>query len=310
MGNFFVEGEDCGANGSFGFYVVPRLVFVLLAVVEPKGSAINIDGASFVIDDDSALRPAPGRGRLEDMRFSPITIKRGESFVIPLHIELRYDTDQFPFTAIKDNGTSSQFYASISGLPVTQFSVALDVPGDNNTMIKIKITKDKSAFNPPTSSIISGKYFFGKSRELTGIFIDGKKIETRPTPRVAVVMNGRFEEGSCPFLYFKDGDDNLSMVGRVLIGADGVEREREEHISIARGVRAFVLSEAEPEVSFIRSLDLQSETGEIWNIGANFYIGPNKAFEFQIPERFREKGQIRIKGYYKTLNSAQVGGLN
>jgi hypothetical protein len=306
LGNFRV-GVGCGESHNFGFYLLPRRVFVLLAVIEPRGGAINIDGASFITDDDVTLRAERALGRAEETRFSPITIKRGESLVIPLHIELRYDTNVFPFTAIKRNALSTQLHRAVSSAPVKQFNSTFAYE-TSDAKTKLRIGKDKSAFRPPDFDTVAEKYFFGKSRDLVAIFIDGKKVETRPTPRVAVVMNGKFEEGSCPFLYFRTAEGQLAMIGRVLVGANGPAREREERIRIEPGTRAFVLSEAEPEVTFIRSLNLRNEeTGELLNIGTNFYIGANRAFEFQIPDRFQASGQIVIKGYYKTFDAVVTG---
>src|SRR5215470_2153831 len=89
-GGFSVLG--CGSD-MFGFYAVPRKLFALLAVIEPKGSTLTIDGAGFLTDGNDALRLPPADLKNEEMRFSAITVRRGESLVIPLQIELRYDGD-------------------------------------------------------------------------------------------------------------------------------------------------------------------------------------------------------------------------
>jgi hypothetical protein len=312
VGSMFPE-EDCGGNTNFGVYAVPRKLFALLAVVEPKGSSVAVGGASFVSDGKEELRVPTESGQAEDVNFSPITLKRGESLVIPLQVELRYDADEFPISAIQSNPVAGQFHAAIAKAPMSAFSwpPVAQPPGQKGAPKAVRIIKEKQEFKPPAFQAVERKYVFGRSYDLTALQIGGKRVETRKTPRVAVVMNARFEEGSCPFLYFRDPEGQISLFGRVLIGAVGQAGLREERIRVSSGMSSFIIKEHEPEVTFIKRISLHNdETGEERVLATDFYIGVNKHVEFAIPDGFQARSEIVISGYYNTFQAGAVAQMD
>ena len=261
VGRLRVEG--CGAN-TFGFYAYPRKLFVLVGIVTAIGPSISIDGIEYKVDLRTELRKDVNETIVASERFPEQTLQRGQSLIIPLRMELRYDFDDEPVARVRDNQVSRAQYLDIAQLKDARFS----------SFVKGKrwISKFKSSFRPAEFSEVTRSYIAGEARSLSAVMLMGSRYAVKSAPRTAVVAIGQFDGGSCPFLSIKAEDGDWSVNGRVLIGANQPEKLRSERIPIPARTKAIRIEEREPEVSYIRTLSIINKHGQRSVLSENLKI--------------------------------------
>jgi hypothetical protein len=305
------ETGGCVESYYFGFYAVPRQLFTLVAVIEPRYKDLQIEHIGYTADLDEQLRLL-NVGTLEQGS-SPgvITVKKGEMAVIPLRMELRYDLDgEGTFHPLLDVSSADFLYKKITStnLSTIQFKGKDDL--SSGTVFRLGplrtiFSKSIASFRPPETRKINRTYIFGPAYNLKTITIKGTEIAVRNAPAAAVAYLGQTETGSCPFLFVSNGIDDPSRVGRVLIGASKKELARVEEKNLPHETRSFFLSEQEPEVTFLETVAVKSaSSGEERLVASNLVIHPGEAREFRIPENYGD-AVLKIRGYYIPLRLGQ-----
>src|SRR5262249_8298664 len=152
FGSFDADG--CG-SGSFGFYAVPRKLFVQYAVIESATQLLDISSLTFEVDPQEELRKQIGPGEQLELPIGNITLQRGETLVVPLHLELRYDLQEYPFQYLAEQAKSKSIYKTITGAPVDTFSFYDNFGSADKP--KNLVRKTKGEFKPPAFQPVSQK---------------------------------------------------------------------------------------------------------------------------------------------------------
>jgi hypothetical protein len=166
-------------------------------------------------------------------------------------------------------------------------------------------------------------YVFGPALTVTGILVDGKRIEfaQRSANFVDVTFSG--EIGSCPYLSSYDSaDGDWTNHGKVLHRAIGKPREETESRSFAGFRSRFRLEEREPEVAHIdhAALHVMLASGEMLQLDADhpglaardgdyvqLFWGEAIEFAFKLPDGTSSKdvvaSRLELTGYYERYSS-------
>jgi hypothetical protein len=303
FGSAFVA--QCGEGYSIGFYALPRKLFTLVAVIEAKSNSIEIQGMSFDLDPTDGLHLLTKGEKTEAAPPGSIVLKRGETVLVPLRIELRYDLEVAPIATLVDGEAAGKLYSKIVSLPNASFQFrGKDVSNETNDMPPAHtiFTKSKAAFRPPETAKITQSYVFGPSYDLKDIVLKGKAIAVRSAPASALVFVGETGIGSCPFLFVDDDQNSYVKVGRMLVGANDESRSREEIIKLAPGTRSLYLSEQEPEITYVEQIAIRDAASGFEEVLArNVVLRPGWSRKFDVPERMRADAQLVLRGYYKRL---------
>ncbi|MBY5798987.1 hypothetical protein [Rhizobium leguminosarum] len=317
--------EECGLSAAFDLSAIPRDFLALVAVVKPKTSRLRLQGILYKEDQETKLRPQSNAtlDLLDDSEY-PL-IDRTQSFVIPLRTEFRYDMDQL--TDIVNDADPNDLYPKIRAIgaeeiridPETYFNNDLLTgsasDGDSTEVERIpvnlpEIKKQISAFTEPKTRAITQTYVYGKALDLAGLKVQGGMLNIRKTPRYALLSEGGFEGASCPFLYYRAKDGQLSLKGRVLVGADNESKSRTEEIEVPEGALSIVLMEKEPEITFLSSVEYRDGGGAEWtSLISRFEIEPGQTVELRFARPARKGAALRLSGFYRTLNSYLNTGL-
>ena len=290
--------ENCGMSAGLGISVYPREMFVLVAVVEATGRRLELDGFGYVVDRASGLRNNISATEAKREEFAFPALNRGDSIIVPLRLELRYDLDLPQFRYSRPNDVSGEYFNEIRVLnrPV--------VLNDGSYSPGRVISKPVSAFRPPEFDQIERTYYFGDAHDLEYVIIGGKSYEVRKTPKMARLSVGGFQEGSCPFLEFVEADGKPSLHGRILVGANHQSRSRSERIPIPEMARSIILSEREPEISHIEKIELVDASNRRILLAENIILKPWDSLQLPIPENLRQGPlSMEISGYYKPINA-------
>ncbi|MGD9657680.1 MAG: hypothetical protein AB7U61_08590 [Methylocystis sp.] len=304
--------DGCGGGPDFGFYAVPRRLFTLVAVIEPRRKDLQIEHVSYLADSRESLRKLEEPSEPRDSPPGVISVKRGEMAVIPLRIELRYDmdggvTDSNTFSKVYDNlNAANKVYDRIKSLKLSTLKFtsreSYDTLRQPPPPLRTEFSKSVSSFRPPEALDVTPTYLFGTSLYLNTLRIMGSDVRVRRAPAAAVGFIGYTETGSCPFLFVSNGVDEPSRVGRVLVGANKWNLARTEEIELPRGTRSLFISEQEPEVTFMETISIKdSSSGEERLIASNIVLHPGDARQFTIPAEFSGKITLRVRGYYEPL---------
>lgn len=302
FGNAYTEG--CGTGYNVGFYALPRKLFTLVAVIEAKASTIEIQGMSFDVDATEGLHVLSKGDKTETAPPGSIVLQKGETVLVPLRIELRYDLDQTPVATLVDAQGPRKLYTKITSLPNTTFqfrsselsSIAAQPP------VRTIFIKAKSAFRPPETMQVTQSYVFGPGYNLKDITLKGKAIAVRSAPASALVFVGDTGLGSCPFLFVDGEADKYVKIGRVLVGASNAGLAREEIVQLPSGTHYFYVSEQEPEITRLERVSVKGGTNsEEVILAENIEVRPGWSRRFEIPGPLRGNTQLTIRGYYTQL---------
>jgi hypothetical protein len=295
------EESECGGGGGFGFYAIPRKLFVLFAVIEPLSKDVELGEIGYNVDAESGLRTGPAFSSSRNETMRPITLRRGESAVIPLRIELRYLRSEYPISAIADDKQSLRYYDAIQKSRAETFTLRYNEPEKTQTG-ELFFAKARASFEPPQPTAMRDAYVFGNALQIETLMLDGIRTKIVPPPASAVLAVLFAGEGSCPFMYFREPDGQLSLFGRVLVGASSQSEEREQVIRIRGTMKSLIVAEKEPEISFIKSIEARDkQSGATYRLAENIEIRPNRAAEFPLPTELSADSEIVIRGYYQSL---------
>jgi hypothetical protein len=314
FGNGAVGGCGVGAEYDymFGFYAKPRKLHTLVAVVEPRRKDLQIERLIYLSDSETRLRPlGESRERIESPS-GVISVRAGEMAVIPLRIELRYDSEGF--RDIVDSEEPRQIYQKIRALkiPIVKFTGReSERRGRRPPPLHTVFSKSLSAFREPEGFKVNQTYVFGPSLGLSTVTIKGVEVPVRSVPPAAVAYLGPAEIGSCPFLFVSDGSEEPRRIGRVLIGASDETRARTEQILLPPGATSVFVSEQEPEITYLQSVSISdAATGEETLLATDVVLHPGDAREFVLPPTLRDQARLTVRGYYLPLRFPPVTNAN
>jgi hypothetical protein len=307
----FVFGFGGAANDNcagtrLGFYAQPRRLFTLVAIIESRVPTLEIQKLHFTVDQDANLRPLKSGSTAEESTSGAIVLRMGEAALVPLRLELKYDLDAIPLSAVTKSDEPQQIYNMIASSPVAMFHLREPAPDytDENQKLSVVLRKSKAVFRAPEVSAIKRSYIFGPSYELHDIVIKDKIVLLRNTPAFALFRMGQVDGGSCPFLFVDDETTNNIKIGRVLIGAVGIHNKRVESIALPEKTQSVFVTEQEPEVThLIRVAVLDDSLAEETIIGTDLEIWPGQTVKFEIPSTMRSHPKLLLEGFYKPLIS-------
>jgi hypothetical protein len=306
------ESSGCGPDStppySVQFNIEPRPLYLLVAEIEPRSEPVVIQQLGYMKDPQRMLRKRSNSTQRENSETgAQISLKTGNTVVIPLRIELRYDKDAYN----KEMGQKT--YQKIVKFPYESFKfTGVDTPSlyktDKTAKIRTIFSKDKASFQQPTEVKISPLYIFGNSLELKDLMIDGKTVAVRPAPENAVAYQGQTGLGSCPFLYV-DSQTSAEpvLVRRVLVGASSRDHAIDDEVKLQGDVTAMYLVEREPEITYVSEVTIWDEkAGKERLLLKDFTISPGEAKKIFIPPDMGT-ANVHIRGYYVTLGMLIAG---
>jgi len=296
----FQEGSIhwCESNGGFGILAIPRSLFVLVGVIEATGRSLKLQGADFLIDNNThlRLRNKLATTKKHKLKINIPALKRSDTLVIPLRIELRYDINSGFFSLIGDNLISRHIYKAIQKLPGDTYTYKLDYHPI------IKYIKRKNSFKPPQFAKINNAYVFGEAWDIKSVTINNKKYKVRKTPRYAILSEAGFPAGSCPFVYIHEENDTVSFHGRVLVGANTSKKKMVDKIPLPASAKSIIILEKEPEISFIdKIVFVDGVSRKETLLLKNVVLRPREQIAINLPSNYSLSSFIKIYGYYEKL---------
>jgi hypothetical protein len=293
---------------AFQFFAQPRQLYTLVAVVESKARTLDIEGITFFVDRDSHLRtPKRGSATVENPP-GVISLKRGQSVIIPLRVELRYDLSESPMRSITESGEQAalKIYSAIASSPTTLLRQRYTPLESGSNQPVTLFEKVKTEFRKPQLRKVTESYVFGSSYDIRDLRIRAKSVSVRPAPANALSWGGNTIPGaSCPFLFVDDDRGEPALLGRILIGSHGKHLARTEHINLPSGSKAITIVEQEPETTYLGRVAVIS-AGRERILAENVTIRPGHARSFSIPEEFRVDPVLVVHGYYNMLGADNV----
>jgi hypothetical protein len=306
FGSAFTRG--CGDTETYniGFYAQPRKLFTLVAVIQGKANSIEIQRMNFNVDPSDGLHTLATGTKIEAAPPGSIVLQRGQTALVPLRIELRYDLDETPVRPVVDSTDAKKLYTKINSMPSDPFEFrAKDTAANTDTKqppLRTVFQKAKSAFRAPEAMAVTKTYVFGLAYDLKDITLRGQAISVRSAPASALAFVGDTGVGSCPFLFVGADSEQFIKLGRILIGASAESLTRREQIKLPAGTRFFYISEQEPEVTHIQEVIASDEEGFTEVLAQNVELRPGWSKKFEIPERLKGRVQLDVRGYYKRLD--------
>ena len=286
---------------------IPRQLFVKFAVVQAKHSGFEIKGYNYILNQRRDLRISDKYNPRHSKQFTlgEVGRERGQSLLIPIGIELRYPLGEFPFRFVRENFESNRLHRIIAESDVQSFHFP-----QYDSFFEPMLAKRKRAFRKPVHTQLTQTYRYGPAIQIEAITVGSETMKVRPAPAVASLLNGHFEEGSCPFLYFELADGSLVKHGRILVGASGSEKAREEYVEIPDGAVRVIIREEEPEVSFLSQIAIQYDSSDRnHEIATMIRLNPGTEMSFRIENTRKvgynppgQKRRIKISGFYIPLN--------
>jgi hypothetical protein len=246
---------------------------------------------------------APGRNQVRG--FAPLELQPGQRLLVPLRIF-------FPATQppMLDLSEGRKIYAKIRAAPAgTVFQMG---KGRNG------VRKLRKSFKRP-SVPRTRAYVYGAALALSGVGVNGRRIEfTKGFPNVLALTAGT-EAGSCPYLTsWSPSTRRWTEFGKVLHEAKGKDLEQSQTIRLGGFRSRFRLVEREPEISYIDaarlivrmknagSLALEPDTELLAKTDgrhATFLWGEGIEFSFTLPEGAKESdvvsSELILTGYYE-----------
>jgi hypothetical protein len=247
------------------------------------------------------------------------------------------------------NGSvSKKMFDTIRSKPVGSIFThdSWDFDGKHKTTIK----KDRDDFRAPEFPL-SSDYAFGPEISVSGLLIskgqaaiggektnevaltdkyhllegadEEKAMVEESTPVTQLRLHTSFRpQGSCPILYSLNEGGEWVHHGKVIDAADGVRNEMTAVVEIGSNATHFRLAEQEPEVAYIRDVQLWLTLSDGRRIAVSPNADPSGSakrshitipaythvdFKFDIPEIYSSIGIVRselaVTGYYRRYSS-------
>lgn len=291
--------DACAGIAGLGIQLLPRELFVLVAVVEATGKQLDLEGFGYHVDQTQGLRDHIQTSSYSKDEYSLPRLKRGDTIVVPLRVELRYNLEREEFHFLHKNNQSGQIHSAIRSLN-REITIENGVGPDKRVL-----KKPSTSFRDPQFNHLKRTYYFGSVYDLKHVLIGGNAYAVRKTPRLARLTSSGFEEGSCPFLEFVEADGQRSLHGRILVGANGHNNTYTEKLQVPLEATSIIISEREPEISYIKNIDLiKVEDGSRISLAKHVVLKPWQSLELQVPMQIRNNDLLlEISGYYVQLNS-------
>jgi hypothetical protein len=277
----------CGGDSLFGYIAEPRKIFVLFAVVEPRADSLQIEGLTIKQDNQTFLRVETVENDQQVVEFSGVPVKRGDSLLIPLRIELRYDLDEIIEGA--NDVTEAASSSDYSDVLIRSCTAGGDC--------KVRSRKLIADLPPHLPIDVARKYIYGPSQSLTHIKVNDEWFALKETPRSALVTWMGYDGASCPFLYFTMDDGVERFHGRALVGASSPGASRVERVELPDGTGFVTLKEIEPEVTRVTRLSFRGSRGEEVKSYAGFTLWAGQERRLPVPAH---ASSVEITGYYET----------
>ncbi len=262
------------------------------------------------------LRPSlkfessPSALPLSDLELSK---ENGKSLVIPLHMELRYEADDFPLSKITTGQQENQVFKIFQKYPEAPVNFRRcedsgEVKGNGDPKITCRsfMRQKLSGFPAPEGTPVTTSYFFGPAIRLDALEIDGKMVEVRDPAEFGLVADFAGGYGSCPFAYFETAEGQTLYHGRILVGANSLERGMTDTVAIPPGATKLVIKEIEPEITYLQKITFSDTQGVIRELAfrAPAKVSPRGQVSVDIP---RGSTSLAVTGYYHLLSS--VGNI-
>ncbi|MCM2477309.1 hypothetical protein HGO38_28055 [Rhizobium sp. CG5] len=302
-------------GGGLTSSVDPRTLSVLIAVVTPVNDKIVIRSAQVVQDERKLLRTsldfkaAPVSTGLSDLE---LTSENGKSLVIPLSMELRYESDDFPLSSISSDEEGRAIFNIFQKYPSSpvnfrrcEDSGTVTASGEPKITCKSFMRHKLGDLPKPQATKVTSSYYFGPALQLKSLEIDGANVEVRNVPKLSLVADVVGGAGSCPFAYFQMPSGELLYHGRVLVGANSMLKSAYDAVQIPPGAVKLILKELEPEVTFLQSVEFvqSKEAVHLVAFSRPAKILPRHEVSFDIPAGSSE---VRINGYYEPLGRVRT----
>jgi hypothetical protein len=300
------EDAACPTAGAFTVILVPRELFVQVAVIEAANGKDSLSIASLKggeIDSTRLRLPdQDGDWKALELGFPPRNLAPGESLVVPLRLELRTQRDRLFWADWEEAKSFYQEVQNYKGKVITFRNEG-----------RILCKKKKTAFKPPTKPEVEYAYAYGPRIRLESVLLNGHEIKLRQFDPTNVWTHFGFTEGSCPILYVhdsKDGSDPVSY-GKILQGAAGKRRERTETIWHEGSAFRLEVREEEPEIAVLNNVRvyvedeageklIHEETGRVIVPGYPLIIDKSSLHQ---AKRIR----LEVTGYYRSMAEIVAG---
>lgn len=294
------EAHCFGESGGISVRAEPRSLHAVVAVITPLAEEVVVKSAPVQVDKRTALRAELVFDDDEELPFGDVVLNKseGDSLIIPLWLELRYDDDESPFNS--SFPTPNKVEGILRKYPDSPVNFARCVPSDDgqvNCTPFIETTMGE--FPSHSSAKVTPKYYTGPAYRLDNLNINGEMIGVRDVPTLALVADVFGEQGSCPFLYFEHHDGSVSYHGRVLVGANGPQNIRSESIPLPAGVRRILIREKEPELTYLTGISFDGHSTASVISAGTVRLGPRDQLSVVVPSGSEN---VTITGYYELLD--------
>ena len=148
----------------------------------------------------------------------------------------------------------------------------------------------------------SSTYLIGNDYKITDLsFISNNEnneiLAVRKIPNTPIYTENGIDGGSCPFIQFVDEIGNRFEAGRILVGSLNPENPMTEEIEIMSNMTELIISEREPEVTFINEIYSLDSNGEKFIHVKNAILPPQSSLSVNV----RGIAKLFIVGFYKPL---------
>jgi hypothetical protein len=338
---------ECGADITYG-YIMPDIGLDVALLDNPSDHAIRIRDVIGVLDKDRALRlpPRPEALRQKASRLgaAELVVAPHERLIIPLRAFATAGVDPDTWGSMD---TARKAYQKIRAERASAFT--LSVRESETSPLTYRIVKEKSAFGPPEVPR-KVEYSFGPQLFLSGFVVESENVSAvADLPNVLSLVSSTSADNpdnpepadfvlkvhetivtgpSCPILYsWNEEHREWVKHGKVIHTARGAENETTTITQVATDVRQIRLTEEEPEVSFIRAVQLILTLRDGRQIRIDPVAGPIEHaapwlklpayrkldFRFDVPAEYESAGIVRaeiaVTGYYERYNPLLLSRL-
>lgn len=299
LGGFYKSDPCGGTPAGFSLAAVPRTPFVLFAVVGSEGTPVTVEQLDFMVDADVLLRTAANHTEAQSIDFaSQLRVSAERPLLIPLNIELRYDTSAPPLRAVQDMDFAGDVRRVLERAVPESLGFGNAGWFDDEAARKDWVFSRPAADLPePQRTEVTRRYIYGRSLQLTHVRLGSETIEVAEAPPAAVVLNYFWESGSCPFVSFLDAAGDVLTRERVLIGASAAALARREVIAVPPGATTVRIEEVEPEISYLSHISVEVD-GAHRTAAENIALRPREGLEIELPAG---ASAVAVRGHYELL---------
>lgn len=304
-GSFEEATEGCEVkSGGLAFYLLPRELYVQFAVITPISPTLKISNIHYQKDGNYDVRKSLSDFAYLESNVGEILLQKSQSqtLVIPLSTQFRYPEQ------ILEHGNlqlGSQLKKVFDAFPDREINFDNCSHDEEGELVCDELASSTLGEMPESDKpfSIEPRYYFGEALKLDALTIDGKLISARVAPEFGLYSEDEVQAGSCPFVFFEMKNGDILRHGRVLIGASSPLLARTDTIPIPKNAKKIIISELEPEISYIDSLTFDDISENVRPINFNassdsIMLKPREFAVFDVPER---ASTVSISGFYELL---------